>query len=658
MDTIDKKYNELFPTFSMDKPLRDTQKKVINEIISGRSSVCIMQTGGGKSLIYWLSGAILGGITIVISPLIALIDEQVDKINELQIKAIKFHGSVPSNEQFKTLNQLYRKELNPNFIFVSPERIATDGFFIHCLKSRINDINLIVIDEIHCISQWGFDFRPFYVRIPNFLNELFSNNWPTILGLTATINPKELNDIISDFKISNNQIIKSPTSARGEIQIVVDKLFDEEKKEERLWELLEIHREDKCLVYLYRKYHKRGAEDLAKKAKDNNFNAVCFHGDMTGKERQEIISLFKSNKVNVVFATNAFGMGIDIPDIRLVIHYMIPESVEQYYQEIGRAARDNKAARAIILYSNKNIQVRKTHFINKSFPTKEDIIQVHKKITTNYIGLISVKYFEDEDLQNSLHYLISKKVISIETRGFSSLKFLKEPIADNKISILYNSTKSKDFVQIVERNNLEATYLSELIYSSLIKGSIKTNKDMDKYLILRNYYEEIPEHILAEIEEDIERKKKYKYGLLDYLVYLLDNFNTSNEIHQEIGLYLGADKHNLQRIFTTEKGEKVVSKSEVIISNMLFNSDINYEYEKRLYYAKDKFILPDFTITVDNKKYFWEHLGMIGTERYDKRWLEKLEIYNSYFPNQLLKTYESAVLTDSVADMIKKIKKC
>ena len=385
-------------------------------------------------------------------------------------------------------------------------------------------------------------------------------------------------------------------------------------------------------------------------------NAICFHGDMTGIERQEIINQFKTNKANIIFATNAFGMGIDIPDIRLVIHYMIPESVEQYYQEIGRAARDNKAARAIILYSNKNIQVRKNYFIDKSFPTRDELIRVHKKITTNYVGLISVKYFEDEDLQNCLHYLISKEIISIEARGFSSLKFLKEPITDKQIAELYNSTKSKDFVQIVERNNISPNDFTELIFKSLISGKISPNKEMDKYLILRNYYDEIPDEILTEIMVEIDQKKSYKYGQLDYLVYLLDNYTTSNELHQEIGLYLGADKHNLQRIFTTERGEKVVSKSEVIIANMLYHSNINYEYERRLYYSKNKFILPDFTITIDNKEYYWEHLGMIGTEKYDKRWIEKMEIYNN-FPNQLIKTYESSALTDSVKEMIEKLKK-
>ena len=657
MNIIDKKYSEIFPAFSADKPLRETQKNVIEEIVAGRSSICIMQTGGGKSLIYWLSGAMLGGITIVISPLIALIDEQVERINENGLKAIKFHGGVSSKEQNKQLHKLFKKEITPNFIFASPERIATDGFFVYCLKERVNEIKLFVIDEIHCISQWGFDFRPFYTRIPNFLNELFNKNWPGLLGLTATINPRELNDIISDFNINRNQIIKSPTTARGEIQIVVVKQFDENKKEERLWELLKIHNEDKCLVYLYRKYHKRGAEELAKKAREEkNLNAICFHGDMTGIERQEIINQFKTNKANIIFATNAFGMGIDIPDIRLVIHYMIPESVEQYYQEIGRAARDNKAARAIILYSNKNIQVRKNYFIDKSFPTRDELIRVHKKITTNYVGLISVKYFEDEDLQNCLHYLISKEIISIEARGFSSLKFLKEPITDKQIAELYNSTKSKDFVQIVERNNISPNDFTELIFKSLISGKISPNKEMDKYLILRNYYDEIPDEILTEIMVEIDQKKSYKYGQLDYLVYLLDNYTTSNELHQEIGLYLGADKHNLQRIFTTERGEKVVSKSEVIIANMLYHSNINYEYERRLYYSKNKFILPDFTITIDNKEYYWEHLGMIGTEKYDKRWIEKMEIYNN-FPNQLIKTYESSALTDSVKEMIEKLKK-
>src|SRR5690606_13654305 len=153
-------------------------------------------------------------------------------------------------------------------------------------------------------------------------------------------------------------ILKDDVLLRFDIDLKVEKLTNEDEKRERLWEIIEDHKNEKVLVYLYRKYHKGGVEDLCEVANQNGFNALSFHGDMTSSERQRIISEYRDGSTNLVFATNAFGMGIDIPNIRVVIHFMLPESIEQYYQEIGRAGRDQKGAIAYMLYSNKNVQVR------------------------------------------------------------------------------------------------------------------------------------------------------------------------------------------------------------------------------------------------------------------------------------------------------------
>lgn len=347
-ETFASKFQGLAAKFDL-KPF---QVKVIEQVIHNGSTLAIMPTGGGKSLIYWVAAQAIGGTCLVVSPLIALIDEQAEKLTNEGFKVLAIHGGMGASEQMKVLKEFALGTLNPDFIFVSPERMATDGFFEYCINLQKKKIKLLVIDEIHCVSQWGFDFRPFYKRIPTFLNDIFGNNWPAILGLTATINPKEIQEICADFNILKSSVIKDEVLLRYDINLKVEKFVSEDDKEERLWELIDENADKKILVYLYRKYHKRGVEDLCDKAITRNIKAVSFHGDLTGVERQMILKDFKSGASNVVFATNAFGMGIDIPDIKVVIHFMLPESIEQYYQEIGRAGRDGNGAEAFILFTN------------------------------------------------------------------------------------------------------------------------------------------------------------------------------------------------------------------------------------------------------------------------------------------------------------------
>ena len=190
---ISKNFKKYFPDLAREFSLKPFQKETIKNIVEKKNNtLAIMQTGGGKSLIFWLTGLSLQGITIVVSPLIALIDEQTSKLEEQGYNVLKLHGGIPARKQINLLKDFYNQKINPNFIFISPERLATDGFFEFCLKHRINEIKLFVIDEIHCVSQWGFSFRPFYKSIPVFLNQVFGENWPLILGLTSIINPKEL----------------------------------------------------------------------------------------------------------------------------------------------------------------------------------------------------------------------------------------------------------------------------------------------------------------------------------------------------------------------------------------------------------------------------------------------------------------------------------
>lgn len=647
-----------FPLLAKEFSLKPFQEKVINQVIKNGSTLTVMPTGGGKSLIYWVAAKALRGTCLVISPLIALIDEQAEKLQEQGLEVLAIHGGMGSSEQMKQLKKFATGEFKPDFLFASPERMATDGFFEYCLSLQSKNINLVVIDEVHCISQWGFDFRPFYKHIPVFLNSVFKSEWPKILGLTATINPRELIDITGDLNISKKSILKDEVLLRHDIDIKVEKLSSEEEKKVRLWSIIEDHPNEKILVYLYRKYHKGGVVDLCKTANENNIKALAFHGDLTGKERQEIIKQFRDEDTNLVFATNAFGMGIDLPNIRVVVHYMLPESIEQYYQEIGRAGRDKNGATSYMLFSNKNISVRKTHFIDKAFPKEDEIAELFKKATNNEIGKKTLQYFAEEDLQSTLPYFLNCGAISIEGKGFTKLKVFKEN-KNSELEEILGTTKTGMVIPALKKKQNSHYTCKEFFnvtYKALVNKEATLSKNLDKCLIIEATEEKLSNDQLEMISEEMAVKRDYKHNLLDYLVYLLDNFDSSKSMHQEIGRYLGVSKHLLNKIHQTENGIWVRSKSEVIIANILFRSNINFEYEEKLYYKKGKWKEPDFTIRHNGKTLYWEHLGMLGDEKYNQQWQEKKKLYKKMgIYDQVIITKESAVLSNQANELIKQI---
>jgi ATP-dependent DNA helicase RecQ len=652
-------FEKEFPALASQFSLKPFQEKVINQVILSGSTLAVMPTGGGKSLIYWVTAKALKGTCLVVSPLIALIDEQAEKLTASGCNVLAIHGGMGASEQIKQLKAFAKGESNPDFIFVSPERMATDGFFEYCISLQKDKIKLVVIDEVHCISQWGFDFRPFYKHIPTFLESVFKNQRPKVLGLTATINPRELIDITNDFQIDKNSILKDDVLLRFDIDLKVEKLTNEDEKRERLWEIIEDHKNEKVLVYLYRKYHKGGVEDLCEVANQNGFNALSFHGDMTSSERQRIISEYRDGSTNLVFATNAFGMGIDIPNIRVVIHFMLPESIEQYYQEIGRAGRDQKGAIAYMLYSNKNVQVRKTHFIDKSFPNQDEVKHLFTKATNNEVGRKTLQYFSEEELQSTLPYFLNCGAISIDGKGFTNLKVFKSN-SNSRLKEIVDSSKTGTVIPVLaksENAGLSCKDFFNITYKALVDGQATLSKNLDKCLIIKVTETELTAEQIEEIDKEAARKREYKHNLLDYLVYLLDNFDSSQSLHQEIGRYLGVNKHLLGKIHKTENGIWVRSKSEVIIANILYRSGIEFQYEEKLYYNASQWIEPDFTIRHNGKTWFWEHLGLLGDEQYNENWQEKKQIFKDLGVfDCVITTTESAVLSDKANDLIKKIK--
>ena len=286
-------FREHFSTVGSE--VRYTQRKIIHSIFQKQNTLGLMPTGSGKSLCYWIAGKGLGGVTLVVFPLTALMDEQALKLREHGCTVYVLHSGIDTRVQFQELISLYKQTTLPDFIFLSPERMATDGFLEFVLRRVRDQINLVVIDEAHCISQWGLDFRPFYKEIPPFLESVFADRpLPTILCLTATINPKDREQICEDFNVKPEHVIEHDILLRSEIHVRVIKVANEDEKDERFWDLLETHREEKVLIYIDRKRGKRSVEEMNRIAQQRGYQSAHFHGEMKVGQKAEVICQFKT----------------------------------------------------------------------------------------------------------------------------------------------------------------------------------------------------------------------------------------------------------------------------------------------------------------------------------------------------------------------------
>jgi len=376
--------NEVLKKYWGFESLRPAQKKAVNHVLKQQDVITLMPTGGGKSVCFQLPALMKEGICVVISPLISLMQDQVNALKEKNIKAISISGPTPIKELTRKLdNCLYG---GYKFLYLSPERLQQ-----RLVKNYIREmnVNLIAVDEAHCISEWGHDFRPAYREIKE-LKELQPD--VPIIALTATATNKVLQDIQENLSLENATLVKM-SFARENISLLI------KKTEDKNYELQKFLSKNLGVSIIYVRSRK-----LTLTLKDflnhNNISAEAYHGGMDSEQKEALLKNWQAEKFQVMVATNAFGMGIDKANVKNVIHYQIPDSLENYYQEVGRAGRNGQEANALLIYENSDLLRLKDQFL-KNAPTPEKTKLIYKKLNSYF----SIAYGEGVEQEYNFSFL-------------------------------------------------------------------------------------------------------------------------------------------------------------------------------------------------------------------------------------------------------------
>jgi len=404
--------------------LRDRQREAIARVAAGESLAYVAPTGSGKSLVYQVAGVMRGGLTVVLSPLKALIAQQVERLRAAGLHATELHSGQGGTRQYELLKCIGDGTVAESFLFLSPERAFADGMVEHVLRARRAAIGLVVVDEAHCVSHWGHTFRPSYKAIPDFLNRVSGTGpRPPVLCLTATLAPRDRAEIARDFAIPAGGLLESATLLRTNLELTAETHRDEPAKLARLAEILRGDPGSKTIVYTHRKASQWGTRAMSATSAAEGIRCDYFDADREERDKRRVAAEFEGGDLRVVFATSAFGMGIDIPDVRRVIHYLIPESAEQYYQEVGRAGRDGLPAAGILLFSPVNIKVRHQQ-ITESRPTAETIHRVLAQCdpTAEPRSYPAYESMPDDSAElRAFHALVREDVIRLCSRGVGTV---------------------------------------------------------------------------------------------------------------------------------------------------------------------------------------------------------------------------------------------
>jgi len=344
---------------------RPGQEALIEAVMTGKDALGILPTGGGKSLCYQLPALFLPHAVVVVSPLISLMKDQQDKLEDLAIPVAKLDSTLSSRDEQDTVDDI--RDGEPELIYLTPERLEQEA----CLAMlKRTGVSLLVVDEAHCVSQWGHDFRPAYLAIRAAVKAL---GRPPVLALTATATPAVAADILRQLDMPDATVVNLG-SYRKNLLYEVRRTVNEEDKDAQLMTLIREHTQDgPALVYVATI---KEAVALYGRLKNGGIAAGLYHGKLSATVRHRTQQDFMEDRFPVVVATKAFGLGIDKSNLRLVVHYSLPDSLESYVQETGRAGRDGKVARAVLLFRLEDRRVQ-SYFLGGKYPRREDCALVY-----------------------------------------------------------------------------------------------------------------------------------------------------------------------------------------------------------------------------------------------------------------------------------------
>ena len=347
---------------------RPGQAEVVASVLGGRDTLAVLPTGGGKSLCYQIPALLLDGLTVVVSPLLALMKDQVDALVRDGVAAAAVNSTVDFEEQKAILRRAATGELR--LLYVAPERFS-NGWFMSALRGV--RVALLAIDEAHCISQWGHDFRPSYRDLGGVRARLGE---PPIVALTATADPRVREDIVGRLGLREADV-RIAGFDRPNLRFHAVRVRSQREKLDRIAELLEaLGGEASAIVYCATR---KRVESLAEGLQRRRIRCARYHAGMAEEDRTRIQDAFARDSLRIIVATNAFGLGIDKPDVRLVIHHDLPESIEAYYQEAGRAGRDGDPAECVLYFAPRDRGLRE-FFIELSHPTPETVLEVYRAL--------------------------------------------------------------------------------------------------------------------------------------------------------------------------------------------------------------------------------------------------------------------------------------
>jgi len=530
---------------------RSPQEEIINSVLDGKDTFGLMPTGGGKSICFQVPALMKDGICLVISPLVALMKDQVQRLQSLDIKAIALTGGIQSDEMIVLLDNC--EFGNYKFLYLSPERLQSDW-----ILERIKNlpINLIAIDEAHCVSQWGHDFRPAFLKIAN-----LKTHFPKVpfLALTASATKTVLDDVILQLGLENPAIF-TKSFARKNIAYMV---FEVEDKLYRIEQILKKNPQP-SIIYVR---NRKSCSDTASQLQSLGFKATFYHGGLSIKEKEKNMNLWMSEEVQIMVSTNAFGMGIDKSNVKTVIHIHLPESIESYYQEAGRAGRNNEKAFAVLLTSKSDKIQAQSQFIDV-LPDKNILRQIYIKLCT-YFRIAYGEGINEQFSFNLNHFCQKYGFPTLKT--FNAIQFLDR----QGILSLLQEYSEKITMQFIIESKEVIRYMSlnpndEPIVLSLLRtypGIYESQTAMNLSLIAKKSNRDEADILLL-----LEKLKNLE--IIDYHKKSNDATIIFNEVREDertinrISKYL--ETQNKQKVTQFESvlhyiNEKKVCKSKLIL---------------------------------------------------------------------------------------------